>query len=217
MTNKQSSKTIAATAAGRRRLSPELRIQQILDAAFVVFAEKGFVSARMDDIAAAAGLSKGGIYNHFRSKEQIFEELLKHRLNQYGAGVEFPDDDRPVTVERIITDVVEPLYASFSNPDVIRILRLVLVDGNRVPEFVRYWHSLISQPYQQRLQILVQKGVVAGTLRNGSLTDSPALIVSPALVFMFDTMVDSDNARQQLENRYQAHARMLREMLTPPV
>ena len=78
MTNKQSSKTIAATAAGRRRLSPELRIQQILDAAFVVFAEKGFVSARMDDIAAAAGLSKGGIYNHFRSKEQIFEELLKH-------------------------------------------------------------------------------------------------------------------------------------------
>ena len=86
-----------------------------------------------------------------------------------------------------------------------------------MPEFVRYWHSLISQPYQQRLQILVQKGVVAGTLRNGSLTDSPALIVSPALVFMFDTMVDSDNARQQLENRYQAHARMLREMLTPPV
>ena len=44
----------------------------LLDAAEEVFAEKGFMAASLDDIAAAAGYTKGAIYKHFATKEDLF-------------------------------------------------------------------------------------------------------------------------------------------------
>lgn len=44
----------------------------LLDAAEQVFAEKGFVPATLDDIAGAAGYSKGAIYKYFATKEDLF-------------------------------------------------------------------------------------------------------------------------------------------------
>lgn len=56
------------------------REQQILDAAALVFARRGFDAARMEDIALAAGLSKGTLYWYFESKEALILALLKRLL-----------------------------------------------------------------------------------------------------------------------------------------
>lgn len=50
---------------------------QILAAATAVFAQKGFAEARMNDIMQAAGLSKGGIYWHFESKDEIIAAIFQ--------------------------------------------------------------------------------------------------------------------------------------------
>jgi AcrR family transcriptional regulator len=52
------------------------RSNQILDAASSVFARLGFAPARMDDVAAESGLSKGALYLYFRSKEQLIDALV---------------------------------------------------------------------------------------------------------------------------------------------
>jgi TetR/AcrR family transcriptional repressor of uid operon len=51
------------------------RRKKILDAATKVFSEKGFNAATLDDIATAAEVSKGSIYNHFDSKEAMIDGL----------------------------------------------------------------------------------------------------------------------------------------------
>lgn len=57
---------------------------QILAAATAVFAEKGFAKASMNDIVRASGLSKGGVYWHFRSKDElitaIFDQFFVEQL-----------------------------------------------------------------------------------------------------------------------------------------
>ena len=58
-----------------------MRVGQILDAALQEFSAAGYAGARMDDIAARAGLSKGGLYAHFASKEEVFEALLARYLS----------------------------------------------------------------------------------------------------------------------------------------
>jgi AcrR family transcriptional regulator len=50
--------------------------QQILSAAMQVFAQKGYHDTRVDDIVAASGSSKGGVYFYFRSKQEIFLALI---------------------------------------------------------------------------------------------------------------------------------------------
>lgn len=50
--------------------------ERILSAAIKVFSQKGYHDARMDDIVAEAGASKGGVYFHFPGKDQLFLALI---------------------------------------------------------------------------------------------------------------------------------------------
>jgi AcrR family transcriptional regulator len=64
------------------------RREQILDAAFNTFARRGYRDTAMDEIAAAAETSKGGVYFHFRTKEAIFRELMRSTADRLAAKVE---------------------------------------------------------------------------------------------------------------------------------
>jgi len=52
----------------------EKRIKQIIDTAVMEFVEKGYEGTSMNSIAIRAGLSKGGLYHHFQSKDEILIE-----------------------------------------------------------------------------------------------------------------------------------------------
>jgi AcrR family transcriptional regulator len=60
----------------RRRLRAEERRKSILNAANLVFGQRGYDTVRIDDVASAAGISKALIYEHFRSKQELYGELM---------------------------------------------------------------------------------------------------------------------------------------------
>jgi AcrR family transcriptional regulator len=66
--------------ARRRRLPPDERRALIEDAAARLFAERGYSATRLDEIAAAAHVTKPVLYRHFDSKKALYLDLLaKHR------------------------------------------------------------------------------------------------------------------------------------------
>jgi AcrR family transcriptional regulator len=65
-----------ATGKRRRRLRAEERRESILNAANMVFGQRGYDTVRIDDVATAAGISKALIYEHFRSKQELYAELM---------------------------------------------------------------------------------------------------------------------------------------------
>ncbi|MGF6967732.1 AcrR family transcriptional regulator [Paraburkholderia sp. WC7.3g] len=60
-----------------REQSKDQTRERLLDAAQVIFMKKGFVAASVEDIAAAAGYTRGAFYSNFRSKSELFLELLR--------------------------------------------------------------------------------------------------------------------------------------------
>ena len=70
-----------------RHLSPQERRTQILQAARDCFAEWGYAVTRVEEIAKAAGLSKGGLYVHFASKEAIFDALHDEEVARAGEAL----------------------------------------------------------------------------------------------------------------------------------
>jgi len=52
---------------------------RLLDAALAVFASRGFDSATLDQVAEAAGLTKGAIYSNFASKEDLFYTMMNEQ------------------------------------------------------------------------------------------------------------------------------------------
>ncbi len=67
--------------------SNETRRKQILDAAIIVLLEKGFSSSSMNDFIRASGLSKGGVYHHFKSKEDLLMGVVNRYFEEYLAEV----------------------------------------------------------------------------------------------------------------------------------
>lgn len=54
---------------------------KILDAAQSLFAKSGFENTQLDEVAALAGCSRGAIYAHYTSKEDLFLALIEHRVS----------------------------------------------------------------------------------------------------------------------------------------
>jgi AcrR family transcriptional regulator len=68
--------TTSESERPKRRLKAQERRESILNAANTVFGQHGYDNVRIDDVAVAAGISKALIYEHFRSKQELYIELM---------------------------------------------------------------------------------------------------------------------------------------------
>ena len=53
---------------------------EIIQAAAIIFGEKGYFPTTMDDLVKASGMSKGAIYHYFKSKEEVYEYMLQQQV-----------------------------------------------------------------------------------------------------------------------------------------
>ena len=133
--------------------------ERILDAAAVCFRERGFAATRLADIAEHAGLQAPSLYYHFRSKEELIEEVLSIGVTRTHAHVKervaLVPADEPVerlraAIEAHLAMVLETGNYSAANlrlygqmPDDIR-KRL-----QKTQQTVgRYWGKLLSDAQQ---------------------------------------------------------------------
>ena len=77
--------------------------QEILRTAARLFQQRGYDATSMNDVAAALKLSKGGLYHHFQSKDEILFEIMNHAMEI--------TEERVLAPVRSITDPVERLKA----------------------------------------------------------------------------------------------------------
>jgi AcrR family transcriptional regulator len=82
----------------RQRLTREERQQQtrerLLDAALAVFSQRGYHATSVDEVAEAAGFSKGAVYSNFASKEELFLALLdRHFTHEMATWGTTPPQD----------------------------------------------------------------------------------------------------------------------------
>jgi AcrR family transcriptional regulator len=107
----------------RRRLTGAQRRASILEAALAVFGERGYEHVRSDDVAAAAGVSKALIYEHFRSKEDLYLELLDSAAGDALARVvESGSDPGATGVERFEPAIRATLEWMHDEPHAFRLL-----------------------------------------------------------------------------------------------
>lgn len=94
---------------------PQATQAKLLEAARAEFAAKGIAGARVDAIAAAAGVNKQLVYYYFGSKDGLFREILRQRLARPTA---VPADDSPTTGARLAAVA----RGHLDDPDYVRLL-----------------------------------------------------------------------------------------------
>jgi TetR/AcrR family transcriptional regulator, mexJK operon transcriptional repressor len=115
----------------------------ILDAATTVFSEKGFVGANLDEVVAAAAVSKQTLYKHFTDKAGLFREIVLELGNQVDAPFrELPEPDAIEDVDDWIQTLALRFSRAVMDPKVQRIRRLVIAEAPRFPDVATaYWEG----------------------------------------------------------------------------
>nr|WP_041831575.1 TetR family transcriptional regulator [Actinoplanes missouriensis] len=138
---------------GRSRRREDTR-QRLFEAAVELIAEQGFSATTVDDIALRAGVAKGTVYYNFKSKTELFEELLRH-----GVG--------------LLTDEFRAAVDGLPPRDAVRaLIRAQLEYIRRYRAFAQLllsemWRT--NREWQQTLILLREQaiGVIAETVRSG--------------------------------------------------
>ncbi len=164
----------------RRR--KEARPSEIVAAALAVFSEKGFAAARLDEIAARAGVSKGALYLYFETKEDLFRAVVRDAVApNIKTVVAFAE-----AFEGPFADLIRVLLPRaamvMGATGVGRVVKMVVGESRNFPELARYWHDEVISVALGALTRLIEKAQARGEVRPGEPRTHAFSLIGPLLV-----------------------------------
>ena len=138
--------------------------RQIMEGARQVFLNSGFDGASMNDVARAAGVSKGTLYAYFNSKEELFEAIIRAEKSQSAERMcaFLPDHSDPRVM---LTDFGVRLLTRMAEPSTLALSRVVIAAAEKFPNIGRTFFEAGplygNQRLAQRLRELEQAGLVS--------------------------------------------------------
>jgi TetR/AcrR family transcriptional regulator, mexJK operon transcriptional repressor len=115
----------------------------ILEAATALFLQNGYLGTTVDEVAAAAGVSKPTIYKHFTDKRRLFLEIVASTVDAAGEAVQAAVSGLANTrdVETDLRELARRQLAQVLRPRVIQVRRLVIGETSRFPELGRTFYE----------------------------------------------------------------------------
>ncbi|HLW00906.1 MAG TPA: TetR family transcriptional regulator [Ktedonobacterales bacterium] len=141
--------------------------QALLDAALIVFSQKGYTAATLEEIAEHAGVSRGAIYWHFRSKADLYNALVEETSTRAESIIQQAVAQRGSILEthrRIMTGLLvmmeeEPTYRA--------VQELVLFKTEVTPDLEEGIKAKAAalRTVEARVAASLREGIAAGEVR----------------------------------------------------
>jgi AcrR family transcriptional regulator len=136
--------------------------RQIIDGARGVFLSRGFDAASMNDIARAAGVSKGTLYVYFHDKERLFEAIVQECQAQAEGIFDIDPDDHDVAA---VLKRLGAAYVRFlCRPEKASPIRTVIAIADRMPDLGRRFYEAGPARGIAKLAAYLAAQVEAGVL-----------------------------------------------------
>lgn len=162
--------------------TPEKRTEEILGAAREVFIEKGFAAARVEDVAARAGVAKGTIYLHFESKEALFKALIQSTAEAPSHHMQALLDHEDLPSSELLRRALAILRDEVLGTDRRLVLWLVLTEGRNFPDVAAFYHDEVIERIVRLLRAIVERGLARGEFASDALARFPQLFTAPMLM-----------------------------------
>jgi TetR/AcrR family transcriptional repressor of mexJK operon len=165
----------------------------IVEAATRLFLEQGYQGTSMDEIAAAAEVSKQTVYKQYVDKQQLFAgivlgiteraegiaETIAHLFDEIGAG------DEVVDLEVGLVRLARVYAAAVVNPQVLQLRRLVISEADQFPELAQAYYERAPGRGLEAIEMGLRRLVDRGLLRIDDLATAAGhfayLILGPII------------------------------------
>ena len=162
--------------------------RQIIEGARAVFLAQGFDAASMNDIARAAGVSKGTLYVYFRHKEELFEAIVEQECEAQAEGIfDLNPDDHDVAA--VLTQLGNAYVGFLCRPEKASAIRTVIAIAHRMPELGRKFYESGPAKGIAQLTDYIAAQVEAGVLAVEDCQIAAAQLMEAYQAMLFKSMV----------------------------
>lgn len=190
-----------------RNKHPEETVKMILDTAARLFTEKGYEKASLQDIINETGLSKGAIYHHFASKEEIFVRICERIGEENSAVLLKIRNDKTLNG----CDKLKTLFKTallHANQSVVLNMTPYLLDN---PKFLAMQiRQLYEDVVPNFVQPILEEGVSDGSLKAEHPKELAEVLMILTDVWLHPLMVPTSS--ESMKNRCQVFDQILRGM-----
>jgi len=163
----------------RKQRDFDNRRERILETAKQLFARKGFPQVTLDDIAQEIEFSKGTIYSHFHSKEEIYAQLLHDMLASLLALLKEAVQKAQSTIDGIKRCVEAYLKFYTDQHEYYRLLFFIDIfsDQHRISQQLLKAIQFLKLQCLLVLQQLIRRGIDSGELRSDISERKAAMVL----------------------------------------
>jgi AcrR family transcriptional regulator len=165
-----------------RRRRKEARPAELLEAALTLFVEKGFAATRSEEVARAAGVSKGTLYLYFPSKEELLKAVIQHFLGtEIETGVQeaaAADGPTAQVMERLLVTWWTRVYEGPASG----VFKLVITEVRNFPEIGDFWVERVVAPGHAIVSGLLRRGVERGEFAVDDIDSAVHSILMPLIL-----------------------------------
>lgn len=164
----------------RRR--KEARPADIAAAALAVFAERGFAGARVEEIAARAGISKGTLYLYYHGKAELFRAVVREVVipNVDAMRTAFLTSELPFAM--VLRQLLPRFAEIVTRVPVGAVAKMVIGESRNFPELAKVWHDEVIDKAVGLIAALIERAQAKGEVRPGDPRVHAFSIMGPMLI-----------------------------------
>ncbi|MFZ5968983.1 MAG: TetR/AcrR family transcriptional regulator [Bacillota bacterium] len=174
--------------AGEKRM-------EILQAAIKIFSKEGFHKAKIDDIAMAAGIGKGTVYQYFSSKQELFQEMIKFMMKRYDESIDLIISKDQGFKDKLL--MIAENHVKFVSQH-IDMAQMIMNQSDLISKEMKCWIMEQKEAAYKSFERLVEDGINRGEVRQ----DIDREIAASSIIGTMNQYYGRKIFRSKEKNRY---------------
>jgi TetR/AcrR family acrAB operon transcriptional repressor len=174
--------------ARKTKCDAELTRQHLLDAAEMLFLERGVSRTSLQDIATAAGTTRGAVYWHFQDKADLFNAMMERVVLPLEQALEMVTDATPCAegspIGRLLDTLQAALHATVNDPQMRRVFTI----ATHKVEYVAELQAVADRRLQAMTDVVacIEKAIEQTLTASGQRMSMPTHVAAMGLHMLID-------------------------------
>lgn len=175
------------------------RPQELVAAALDIFVERGYAATRLEDVARAAGVSKGTVYLYFSNKEELFKTVVRENLvTALSRGTDLVDNYAGST-PALLRELLHGWWGLVGATRLAGLTKLIMAESGNFPDIARFYQEEVMAPADELFNRVLARGVSRGELRPMPDRPTTMVICGPVVFLMLWQRAFSAASPRQIE------------------